>query len=114
MLSCSIGTGSPSRTCQDVRNDSQVLEFGLSFTRMATPEFAEPCVSEERDCAEHSQGQQAHTWLSTAVLCRGQRVRLLLQKPILDFGISSGLPRGIQAGKTQCLNLSCSLTSSGV
>lgn len=90
MLSCSVCTGSPSRTCRDVQKDSQVREFGFSFTRMATPEFAELSVSEERNGVGHSQGQQAHMWLNTAVLWIGQRVRLLLQKSILDLGISSG------------------------
>lgn len=52
-----------------------------------------------RETVGHSQGQQAHMWLNTAVLRRGQDVRLFLQKPILDFGISSGWPRGIQGGK---------------
>lgn len=83
-------TGSPSRTCQDVQKDSQVLEFGLSFTRMGHPEFAELSVSEEGKRVGHSQGQQAHMCLNTAVLWRGQCVRLLLQKLILDFAISFG------------------------
>lgn len=67
MLSCSVCTGSPSQPCQDVQKDSQVLEFGLSFTTMATPEFAELSVSGERDCVGHSQGQQAHMCLNCAL-----------------------------------------------
>lgn len=50
------------RTKLDVQKDSQVLEFGLLFTRMAVPahvgQFAETPVSEDRDCVEHAKGSK--------------------------------------------------------